>query len=118
MADRPARLGHLTPSSCSVGRCVADFYVIRYLSVEFHGSAFKHGIGQEAIVHAVEHGQVFIDLDPDADPPRLLAIGPDRVGNLLEIICLELADGRVMVIHAMPLRRVFYDLLLQGGSND
>lgn len=60
---------------------------------------------------------MFVDLDPDADPPRLLAIGPDRVGNMLEIIWLELAGGRAMVIHAMPLRRAFYDLLPQGDTN-
>ncbi len=81
-------------------------------------SALKHGIALEAITHAVDHGQVFIVLDPDADPPRILAIGPDRVGNLLEIIWLELAGGEVLVIHAMRLRRAFYDLLPQGGSND
>lgn len=52
-----------------------------------------------------------VDLEPDADPPRVLAIGPDAAGNLLEIIWLELADDRRLVIHAMRLRPVFYDLL-------
>jgi hypothetical protein len=26
------------------------------------------------------------ELEPDADPPKVLAIGPDLAGNLLEII--------------------------------
>lgn len=55
-----------------------------------------------------------VDLEPDGDPPQVLAIGPDKASNLLEIIWLELADRRSIVIHAMPLRRTFYDLLPSG----
>lgn len=43
-------------------------------------------------------------------PPEVLTIGPDPAGNLLEIIWLEL-DEVNLVIHAMPLRPQFYDLL-------
>jgi hypothetical protein len=82
--------------------------------VEFHRSAFKHDYDEGAIVHAVEQALVVVDLDPDADPPRVLAIGPDPNGNLLEIIWLELADGVELVIHAMQLRAVFHDLLPAG----
>ncbi|MCB0921772.1 MAG: hypothetical protein KDC08_08160 [Actinobacteria bacterium] len=32
-------------------------------------------------------------------------------------IWLELAEDRAIVAHAMPLRRAFYDLLRQGGTN-
>lgn len=59
-----------------------------------------------------------VDLDPDGDPPKVLVIGPDRAGNLLEVIVLELAEGRLLAIHAMPLRRSFYDLLPRGGDTD
>ena len=45
----------------------------------------------------------------------MLAIGPDRAGNLLEIIWLELGDER-LVIHAMKLRPTFYDLPPGGDS--
>lgn len=54
-----------------------------------------------------------IDLEPEGDPPKVLAIGPDHAGNLLEIIWFELADDVDLVIHAMPLRPAFYDLLPQ-----
>ena len=81
------------------------------MHVEFHHSAFKHGHGEPAILHAVEHALVIVDLDPVADPPKVLAIGPDSAGNLLEIIWLELAERVELVIHAMELRPVFYDLL-------
>lgn len=79
--------------------------------MEFHRSAFKHGYDEEVIVHAVAHAIVIADLDPDADPPKVLAIGPDLAGNLLEVVWLELADDVELVIHAMQLRPVFYDLL-------
>ncbi len=82
--------------------------------MEFHRSAFRHHCDEGAIVHAVERALVVVDLDPDADPPRVLAIGPDLAGNLLEIIWLELVDGVELVIHAMRLRPVFHDLLPDG----
>ncbi len=51
--------------------------------MEVHRSARKHGIGDDAaIAHAVDHALVVVDLEPDADPPRVLAIGPDEAGNL------------------------------------
>ena len=61
-------------------------------------------------MHAVAHALTSIELDPDADPPKVLAIGPDPSGNLLEVIWLEFDEVEV-VIHAMALRPVFYDLL-------
>ena len=45
-----------------------------------------------------------------------LVIGSDSAGNVLEVIWLELADKRRLVIHAMPLRPTFYDLL-PGGED-
>ncbi|MPZ54050.1 MAG: hypothetical protein GEU79_15180 [Acidimicrobiia bacterium] len=58
-----------------------------------------------------------MDLEPSADPPKILAIGPDHAGNLLEIIWLELADDDDLVIHAMPLRLTFYHLLPQSRED-
>ena len=68
-------------------------------------------MSDDAIVHAVDNALVVVDLDPDAEPPRVLANGPDKAGNLLEIVCLEFPHRAPIVIHAMPLRRTFYDLL-------
>ena len=81
--------------------------------MEIHRSVGKHGIDDTVIRHALNHAITIIDLEPDADPPKVLAIGPDRAGNLLEVIWLELADDIDLVIHAMPLRCAFYDLLPQ-----
>ena len=82
--------------------------------MEFHRSSFKHGIDRATIIHALSHSVVVVDLDADGDPPRVLAIGPDPAGNLLEIIWLELAEDRTLVIHAMPLRAAFSALLTEG----
>ena len=81
--------------------------------MEIHRSARKHGIDHTVFRHALDHAITVIDLDPESDPPRVLAAGPDRAGNLPEIIWLELADEVNLVIHAMPLRPTFYDLLPQ-----
>ena len=84
--------------------------------VEIHRSAHKHGINDTAIRHALDHAITVVDLEPDADPPKGLAIGPDPAGNLLELIWLELEEIS-LVIHAMPLRPQFYDLLPQSPED-
>lgn len=52
-----------------------------------------------------------MDVAPDVDPMKGFAIGPDRAGNLLEVIWLEVTDSVQHVIHAMALRPTSYDLL-------
>ena len=66
--------------------------------VEIHRSAYRHGVSSEDIHHAIEHAQVTFDMDPEADPPRILVVGPNRAGNLLEVVVLELAGGRHLAI--------------------
>ncbi len=82
--------------------------------MEVRRSAYKHGFDDAAILHALGHALTVIDLEPNADPSRVLAIGPDPAGNLLEIIWLVLDEGREIVIHAMALRPTFHDLLPPG----
>ncbi len=84
--------------------------------MRFHRSAFKHGYDEETILHALDHVIVVVDLEPDADPPKVLAIGPEPAGNLLEVIWLDLVDTE-LVIHAMDLRVKFYDLLPTGEDS-
>lgn len=84
--------------------------------MEIHKSARRHGIRNDAIRHVVDHAIVVVDVDEHDDPPKLLVVGPDEAGNLLEIVVLELADERLLAIHAMPLRPMFHQLL--PGAND
>lgn len=78
--------------------------------MDIHRSALRHGLTEDDITHAIDNSVAVADLEPDADPPKLLVIGPDLAGNLLEVVLLDLADG-VLAIHAMALRAIFYDLL-------
>jgi hypothetical protein len=81
------------------------------IHVEIHASARRHGIAGTDVDHAVSNAIVIVDLDRDADPPRVLCIGPDHAGNLLEVIWIELAGERALAIHAMRLRPAFFGLL-------
>jgi len=74
--------------------------------VRIHASAFKHDIAEVDIEHAWNNAISYFDIDPDNDPPKSLAIGPDKAGNLLELLYLQLEDDD-LIIHAMPLRDVF-----------
>jgi hypothetical protein len=44
-------------------------------------------------------------------PRRELRLGPDRAGNLLEVVVLLLDDGDELVIHAMRMRPRYRGLL-------
>lgn len=66
------------------------------------------------IVHAASHALAGYALeDSDDEPRRTLLLGPDRAGNLLELVVPELDDGRRLVIHAMSMRPAYRDLLPQ-----
>ena len=86
--------------------------------MEIHESARRHEVDDDDIQHAAAHPLVVVELDPDGDPPRILVMGPDRSGNLLEVIALELAGDRLLAIHAMTLRASYYDLLPRGEDAD
>jgi hypothetical protein len=81
--------------------------------VEIHRSARRHGVSDEDIAHAYEHVLEWVELDDD--PPRYLAAGPDRAGNLVELVIVDAPDA-VLVIHAMPMRRATQDELFGDQS--
>lgn len=59
-------------------------------------------MSDEDIAHANEHAITWVQLGDD--PPRYLVVGPDRSGNLLELVVIEVPET-ALVIHAMVLRR-------------
>jgi hypothetical protein len=71
--------------------------------VEIAESARKHGVADEDIRHAVQLSLRVVSQERD----RLLVIGPDRHGRLLEVVVIDPDDAPV-AIHAMTLRRKFY----------
>lgn len=72
--------------------------------MEIADSARRHGIGEADMIHAVRNA-IRVVSQGDRD----LYIGADRSGRLLEVVVLD--DEVPAVIHAMPLRRKFYDQL-------
>ena len=86
--------------------------------MEIHSAARKHGCADSDIHHAVEQQLVVHDLGDDESPYRLVVLGPDRAGNLLEIIVLILDDERQIAIHAMPMRTKYLSLLPKPGATD
>jgi hypothetical protein len=77
--------------------------------VEIHPSACKHGIADEDIRHAVDHALAIEDAGEG--PDRWLIIGPDRAGNLLEVVVLVTAEDTQLAIHAMAMRAKYRRLI-------
>lgn len=64
-------------------------------------SARRHGLGDEAIRHAVTNAIRVIDIDDG-----LFIIGADMSGQILELVARPTEHGDLVVFHAMPLRPV------------
>lgn len=54
---------------------------------------------------------VEVVVEPEHDPPKLLIIGPDPAGNLLELVGGEFASDLLVIWHADRCRRRYLDLL-------
>jgi len=77
--------------------------------VEIRDSARKHGIADTDIEHAWQHAIRLVEYEY-AGQERLLVIGADRHGRLLELVAVP-ADEPTRIIHADLLRPKFYDYL-------
>ena len=80
---------------------------------EVHRAARKHTVPDEDTTHAASHAIMAYPLidDGQAGPVRDLLLGPDRAGNMLEIVALVLDDNRRLIIHSMPMRPKYRALL-------
>lgn len=79
--------------------------------MKVHDSALKHGIVAQDAVQAADWPLWVEPLDEDDLPHRELRLGFDTQARLLETVVLIFASGDEMVIHAMPARRQYWDLL-------
>lgn len=70
--------------------------------VEVHPSARRHGVSDDDMLHALTNSLAIENAGED--PDRWLVIGPSRAGNLLEVVMLATAEGKELIIHAMPMR--------------
>ena len=46
--------------------------------------------------------------------PRLVFLGPDATGQLLEVMAIQTKDDKLLVIHAQPIRARYLKLLTGG----
>ena len=72
--------------------------------MEILPSSRRDSIDDEDIQHAVEHALVIEEVGED--PLRFLTLGPDRAGNLLELVVLDRPQGPA-IIHAMKMREKY-----------
>jgi len=79
--------------------------------VKAHPSALKHGVSSEDAIQAAEWSLWIEPLDENGPPDRELRLGFDTSARLLETVVLVFESGDEMVIHAMPARRKYLDIL-------
>lgn len=77
--------------------------------VQIVGSARKHGVPGADITHAWTKAMRLVEYEYDGEE-RLLVIGPDQHGRLLELVAVP-AGEPTRIIHADRLRPKFYDYL-------
>lgn len=75
-----------------------------------HASALKHGVAAEDAEQAAEWSLWIEPLD-EGPPRRELRLGFDTRARLLETVVLVLEGGDEMVVHAMPARKQYWELL-------
>jgi hypothetical protein len=79
--------------------------------VKVHPSALKHGVASEDAIQAAEWSLWIEPLDDGGSPDRELRLGFDTSARLLETVVLVFESGDEIVIHAMPARKKYLDLL-------
>lgn len=82
--------------------------------MEIYRSARKHGIADEDISHAVDQALAV----GEQDDGKVLYLGPDRAGNLLEVVSVVRDDGSEVVIHVMRMRAKYEPFLRGEGDSD
>ncbi len=75
--------------------------------VRFSRSAARHGIRRDRSRYVVEHCPCPLYSSDQDQVDVIMFLGPDAHGVPLEVFGLELADGDLLVIHAMKLRERF-----------
>ena len=77
--------------------------------IEFNKAAFRHGVTETNIRHAMRHPLHEQLLESYVN--KWLLIGYDTVGNLIEIAYNVIDDDTVNVFHAMPCRKKYVNQL-------
>ena len=86
------------------------------IAVEFNPSAFRHGVTEAAIRHAIIN-VVYDDVWDDAADKHLL-LGFDNNGNPVEVMYNVIDEQTINVFHAMKCRSVYYHLFNTLGDEN
>lgn len=89
-------------------------FAIRYSTRGHPESARKHGVSDDDILHAID----FALVAAEQDDGKVLYLGPDKSGNLLEVVTVRRDDATEIVIHAMKMRTMYEPLLREMGGTD
>lgn len=98
MAERNAEEPSLRVTSCST-----------IILVEIHPGALKHGVTEADIRHGEANAVAYVPAEEDV--PGYMVFGPDRSGDMLELVIVARAGAESLVIHAMPMRAKYHYLL-------
>lgn len=79
--------------------------------MKVHDSALRHGVPPEDAVQAAEWPLWIEPLGEEDWPHRELRLGFDTQARLLETVVLTFESGDEIVIHAMPARKQYWELL-------
>ena len=82
--------------------------------MDIYESARKHGVSDDDILRAID----FALLAAEEDDGKVLYLGPDQSGNLLEVVTVRRDDATEIVIHAMKMRRMYESLLREMGGTE
>ena len=77
--------------------------------MDIRRSARRHGVADSDVRHAWANALRYVEYEYEGEE-RLLVIGPDRTGALLELVAVP-ANEPTRIIHADRLRPKFYDYL-------
>lgn len=85
-------------------------YYSTSVELDIRPSALKHGVAAESIAHAITFA-LLVDDEFEEDPPKVLVLGPDPAGNVLELIGVFDGQETFVVFHAMAARSGYLRML-------
>lgn len=75
------------------------------MAIRIHRAALKRQISEDRIRHVIRQCPEPLYSDKPGEEDLIIYLGLDPHGVPLEVMALELANGDLLVIHAMKMRR-------------
>jgi hypothetical protein len=87
-----------------------------WVGYEWARSAARHRIARSRTIYVMERCGKFYALPPEPGrrDERLLFLGDDPSGNRLEVMAVELAKRKLLVIHSMKMRPRYLSQYLEA----